>query len=57
MKEGTSESAPDEGALETGVGLRIVNDTFDVADMARNKKCYVIITIIDPAGINAKRKS
>jgi hypothetical protein len=46
LKEGgASESGPDEAALEAGVGLRIVNDTFDVADMARNKECYVIIAI------------
>lgn len=51
-EEGVSESAPDEGALEAGVGLRIVKETFDVADgdMAarkKNKGHYVIKLLTD----------
>ena len=46
LKEGgVSDSAPDEGALETGVGLRIVNETFEVAAMVvddREGRHYVI---------------
>jgi hypothetical protein len=37
-EDGASESAPDEGALETGVGLRMVKETFEVAAMGVDDK-------------------
>jgi hypothetical protein len=51
-EDGTSESVPDEGALETGVGLRMVKETFEEVMVVNDKGYRYYVIIVNPLAPN-----